>query len=414
MSERRTKGSGCLKKLPDGRKKLIYTLRDPFTGKIRKIQVTAKNEAQCKVLLDERLRKIKEYNSEADKTTVTKLCKDHLKYQYQQGELKESSRDRNMCTINNNIECMKIGKVIIENVRPAQIEDHFYALLSGGKLSASSIEKVKYVLDAAFKWAVSREMIPKNPMDPVRKAIDRRIDALRARAAADADVRVLTQEQEESFRKEALVKTGRGTYKYPVGLFCLLLLETGMRFGELVALRWKDYDRESGILSIERGRSRVRDDSSVDATEGKLQYQYKEHSTKNQHARYLQLSSAACKILDEIYTLNHEQNTQDDYICLSRNGKPRSVTDIEHGVGTIYRNAGITKDQASGVHIFRRTFATRKSRSGWTLSEVAAYLGDLEATVSRHYIADREYRVVGGKRVAVVRLPGEDKADGEG
>lgn len=404
---RRIRGTGSLTKLPDGRKKLIYTLRDPYTQKVRKIQVTAKSEAQCKVLLEQRLQEINEDKSEAERITVTELCKKHLEYQYKQGELKESSRDRNMCTINNNIECMNIGEMLIDSIRPAQIEDHFHELLSAGKLSASSIEKVKYVLDAAFKWAVSREMIDRNPMDPVRKSIDKRLDAMRAKSAADADVHILTEEQEERFRREALIKTGIGTYKYPSGLFCVLLLETGMRCGEMIALRWKDYDKKSGVLCIERGRSRVRKDTTIDATRGKLQYQFKEHSTKNQRARYIQLTEKACGILDEIYKQNEPKTGPDDYICLSRNGNPRSVTDMEHGAKTIYKAAGISKEEASGVHIFRRTFATRKSRSGWTLSAVAAYLGDLESTVSRHYIADRDYQVVGGKRVTVVRLPDE-------
>ena len=405
---RRLRGTGYLRKNENGRKTLTYSITDPVTNKVKKIQVTAKTEAECRIKMERKIQSLFEYNAPAEGITVTELCKRHLAYQFQQGELKESSRDRNMCTINNNIEPMYIGKACIESIGPSHIEDHFHALLSEGRLSASSIEKVKYVLDAALKWAVSREMIDRNPMDPVRKSIDRRLDAIRARSAADADVHILTEEQEERFRREALIKTGAGTYKYPSGLFCVLLLETGMRCGEMIALRWKDYDRKSGVLCIERGRSRVRKDTTIDATQGKLQYQFKEHSTKNQRARYLQLTNKARDLMEEIYKQNAPRTRAEDYICLSRNRRPRSVTDMEHGAATIYRAAGISKEEASGVHIFRRTFATRKSRAGWTLAEVAAYLGDLESTVSRHYIADRDYQVIGEKRVNVVRLP-DDK-----
>ncbi len=107
--------------------------------------------------------------------------------------------------------------------------------------------------------------------------------------------------------------------------------------------------------------------------------------------------------------MNSFKHDNTDYICLSKRGNPRAVTDVEHGAATIYRNAGISKEEASGVHIFRRTFATKKRRAGWSVAEIAAYLGDLESTVSRYYIADRELQLVGGKRVAVVRLPGEEQ-----
>ena len=106
--------------------------------------------------------------------------------------------------------------------------------------------------------------------------------------------------------------------------------------------------------------------------------------------------------------MNKRHRNPEDYICLSRNGRPRSVTDVEHGATTIYRSCGFPKDEVSGVHILRRTFATAKRRAGWMVSEIAAYLGDLESTVSRYYIADRQLQVVGGKKVAVVKLPGEE------
>ncbi len=72
-------------------------------------------------------------------------------------------------------------------------------------------------------------------------------------------------------------------------------------------------------------------------------------------------------------------------------------------MGTVYKNAGIS-DNVSGLHILRRTLATRLFREGYTVKEVAAYLGDEEATVSRYYIAARETREINGKRIAVVSL----------
>ena len=39
------------------------------------------------------------------------------------------------------------------------------------------------------------------------------------------------------------------------------------------------------------------------------------------------------------------------------------------------------------VHIFRKTFATRMYESGARVEEIAAYIGDLESTTRKYYIA---------------------------
>lgn len=43
-----------------------------------------------------------------------------------------------------------------------------------------------------------------------------------------------------------------------------------------------------------------------------------------------------------------------------------------------------------GLHIFRKTFATRMYESGARVEEIAAYIGDLESTTQKYYIAIRK------------------------
>ncbi len=58
----------------------------------------------------------------------------------------------------------------------------------------------------------------------------------------------------------------------------------------------------------------------------------------------------------------------------------------------------------SGLHILRRTFATKLYREGYTIKDIAAYIGDEEETVSRYYVAARETMELEGKTIAVVSL----------
>ena len=56
--------------------------------------------------------------------------------------------------------------------------------------------------------------------------------------------------------------------------------------------------------------------------------------------------------------------------------------------------------------IFRKTFATRMYARGAPVADIAAYIGDLESTTRKYYIAIREKRVTSGGDVQhVVPLP---------
>lgn len=79
---------------------------------------------------------------------------------------------------------------------------------------------------------------------------------------------------------------------------------------------------------------------------------------------------------------------------------------------TIFKNAGLS-ELSGGLHIFRRTFATRMYEDGRRVKEIAAYIGDLESTTERYYIAVRKKVKDGDKVSQVVMLPGTGKDNEE-
>ena len=80
----------------------------------------------------------------------------------------------------------------------------------------------------------------------------------------------------------------------------------------------------------------------------------------------------------------------------------------KHRAKTIFTNAGI--GSFGKLHIFRKTFATRKYEEGWTVKQIAAYIGDLESTTQRYYIAVRKKVRKGDETQHVVMLPDTEKA----
>ena len=131
-------------------------------------------------------------------------------------------------------------------------------LIREGKLSVSSIEKVLDVLNTAYNWAVSREELASNPVLTVKNSLQKRIQKLKQKSANEADVIVLSPEEEQNFIREALIKDNTGRYKYAAGPVLVFLDQTALRCGELIALKWKDIQWESGLLTIEKSSSMVK------------------------------------------------------------------------------------------------------------------------------------------------------------
>lgn len=406
-NKRNAKGEGSFKENADGtithRKSVGYK----SDGKRKVLTVTEKTKAACiremrkkeeiwnKTQLAERVLPMK---------TVKELCHMHLAYQIGQEELKPKSIDRRECTIDNHIAIYELGNLQITNVKVADVDVHVGKLIKENRLSVSSIEKVIDVLNAAFNWAIVRGELEFNPVAPLKPTLIKRLQKLRSKSADEADVMVLSVEEEKRFVEEAMTtneKTGKP--KYSAGRFGLLLLYTGMRCGEMLALRWKDVDFANGYLIIDKSRS-VAKNRGENMEQKK--YVHIEGTTKNKKARRIKLKKEALEILKQLRSEKPHDEDSSLIVC-TKTGKANTATNLEHRMATIFKNAGLL-ELKGGLHIFRRTFATRMYEQGARTKEIAAYIGDLESTTEQYYIAIRKKIVEGNEAKQVVMLPVRD------
>ncbi len=408
--KRGARGNGTFIERKDG--SFIYRKSQGLNpnGKRKYISVVGETKAVCVKRMKEKeetLKRQRKMISLSGIDTVEELCQRHLEYQVQNKELKPKSIDRREDTIRNQIGKYPLGQMQIQAVTPADIDNHINTLIATD-LSVSTIKKSLDVLNAAYEWAVVRAELGFNPVLQIKRSIQKRLSKLGAKSASDADVIVLSREEEELFLKEALrTNDNTGKYKYAGGLYGALLLHTGMRTGEMISLRWKDYDAKNGLLTINKSTSMTRNRNSENDDNSK-KYIAVQGTTKNQKARVIKLSEEAVMDLKRISEVN--PGKKDELICRTKTGKQYTATMLEHCMGTIYKHIPfITK--VSGLHIFRRTFATRMYEAGADTKEIAAYIGDLESTTMQYYIAARKKMVVGNEIRQVVPLPGSRQID---
>jgi integrase len=125
-----------------------------------------------------------------------------------------------------------LGRVRLKDLNPAHVRG-FYRDRLDTNLSPATVHKMHVVLHKALDQAVSDGLIPRN----VSKGV-------KVPQAMRKEIRPLTPEQ-----AKALLEAARGDR---LEALYILSLNTGLRQGELLALKWEDVELEDAVLRVKR------------------------------------------------------------------------------------------------------------------------------------------------------------------
>ena len=137
-----------------------------------------------------------------------------------------------------------LGRLKLKNLTPAHVRAFYRDLLNSG-LSPATVHKMHVVLHKALDGAVSDGLIPRNIAKGVKVP-----QALAKRR----EIRSLTPEQ-----ARALLEAARGDR---LEALYVLALNTGLRQGELLALKWEDVELEDAVQRV--GSTITRSGGKVD------------------------------------------------------------------------------------------------------------------------------------------------------
>ena len=126
-----------------------------------------------------------------------------------------------------------IGKMLIANVKPMHCKKVFIQM--DADYAGSTIRQAYITMGTMFKAAKMNDLIAKHPMDGVRfskpvRAVD--------------DIHYLTREEQRLF-----LETARRSHNYNQ---YALILETGLRTGEMIGLTWDAIDFERRTLTVNK------------------------------------------------------------------------------------------------------------------------------------------------------------------
>ncbi|MFZ0349222.1 MAG: site-specific integrase [Pseudolabrys sp.] len=348
---------GTIKSRSSGSYRIRYSLgRDPVSGKRRFATATVRGtrkEAERELV---RLLRTVDTGEHVDPSRMTVGDWLELWTQTTKAEVSPKSHERYAEIVRCYLK-PALGTIGLQRLTPSDIQkayNNFNRTLDRNP-SPRTRRHVHRILKSALARAVEQQALPRNPADALKRLPKVEVEP----------ITVLTVEQS----KHLLKTISHSTTYWPT----LIALTTGMRRGEVLALRWKNVDLEQGTVRVVE---------SLEETKAGIRFK----STKTDKGRAVLLPKFA---LEELRGWKREQaekllqlgvrQTGESLVCGREDGKPKIPNSLTHKFMYFAAKAGLPKVR---FHDLRHSHATQLLASGVHPKIVQERLGHSTITVT--------------------------------
>ena len=306
--------------------------------------------------------------------------------------VEQTTYDRSECSAKNQIYPL-IGEKVVGDITAADIKNLLNHWMGKG-YAFTTVKKAYIVLNEYFRYLYREELIPKNPManvEMIKKA--NFLSAQNKENLPECEtVIIFTPEEIEKFKSEAFSTFSNGKRKYQQAAAYILMLNTGLRTGELLGLLNSDIDLENKTLQVQRGVKEISKRNGTEAYGGREIKIGKTTSATSK--RTVPLNSTAIAMIEDL--------RKECYF-----GEKTPLVSDENGGFTkpvnlrkrYYRILKAAKIEQKGLHSLRHTFATNLvngikqpdgSIKSLTPRQVADLLGHSTSQITELYYVKKD------------------------
>ena len=251
--------------------------------------------------------------------------------------------------VGSDLENMKLDTITYADIQL------FFNNLRG--LSTASMNKIKYLMNGCFKYAKLNKLIRENPIDNFTVPKSKK---------ATKEIRVMTLEEQARYLK-ALSNS-------PMRVPLLLTMFTGIRLGELIALKWSDLDLNNGTIKIQSSLKNTR----VYNKDGTYEKQDVTKTTKTNRSRFVPVPDF---LLAELKMLNQDT----EYVFVTSKGTHYTSENVQREHIKTCTKAQIGEPT---TRIYHRTYKHKDGSVKKVSFEKIEYL-DVNFHALRHTYATR-------------------------
>lgn len=286
-----------------------------------------------------------------------------------------------------------LGEKAVGDITSADIKNLINYWMNKG-YAFTTVKKAYVLLNEYFRYLFKEELISKNPMANIE--MTKKSNFLSAQnkenLPTNETITIFTAEEIELFKKECFRCWGTGKRFYQQAAAYILMLNTGLRTGEMLGLLNSDIDLENRVMHIQRGVKEISKRNGVEIEKGReIKIGKTKSATSN---RTVPLNQTA---VDMIKDLREEMYFGEDtpLVC-DENGDFTKPVNFRKRFYRILRAAGI---ETKGLHSLRHTFATNlvngiKQADGTikslTPKQVADLLGHSTSEITERYYVKKD------------------------
>lgn len=392
MSERRLKTSGNITaRKTGGYIGTIWYVDDDGEDKRKSFSAKTKAEVQQKIT-----NYIAEFNKSVEESDESrkklKVSMQTWLEVFKFPSVERTTYDRLECTARIHV-YPELGNKVVKTIRAVDVRKLLNDRMEKG-YAYTTVKKIHGILNEYFKFLVEQEYIEKNPMRSVPMIKRQNFFAAQGKENLPTSdtITVFTDEEIQRFKDECKRTWGTGKRLYQQSAVYILMLNTGLRTGEVLGLKNSDIDLKNRVMHIQRAVKEVQNRDGVEIESGREIEVGKPKSATSK--RDVPLNNTAVEAIKELRA-EFYFGEDSPLICDSKGNftKPSNLRK------RFYRILDGAKIEHKGLHSLRHTFATNlvngvKQPDGTVkcLSprEVADLLGHSTSEITERYYVKRD------------------------